>query len=169
MAALLVTLPCTAGRMCFVCHLTSVLNGCRLCSYVCQIHLSTWKCWKTHSSPVFDKSYNTNVLAHTSTKKKIKGKKRRKRYPLIFKNSSQKHFKQACFITTIIIVIMIIIIVQYKPTWSINNQKNRQTENTLLQHIIQGLLSCDVNYLYYNSSTSAKFVTIEKQFFFFGK
>lgn len=59
------------------------------------------------------------------------------------------------------------IIVQYKPTWSINNpnkQTNKQTENTLLQHIIQGLLSCDVNYLYYNSSTAAKLVTVEKYF-----
>lgn len=36
----------------------------------------------------------------------------------------------------------------------------KQTENTLLQHIFQGLLSCDVNYLYYNSSTSAKFIAI---------
>lgn len=41
------------------------------------------------------------------------------------------HFKQACFITTTIII-------KYKPTWSINYQK--QTENTLLQHIFQSCL-----------------------------
>lgn len=103
-------------------------NGCRLCSYVCQIHLSTWKCWKTHSSPVFDKSYYKNVLAHTLKKKtKIF-------YPLFSKQQSI-HFKQACFIT---IIIIIIIVIKYKPTWSINYQK--QTENTLLQHIFQGCL-----------------------------
>lgn len=102
--------PCTAGRMCL-----SV--SWRLCSYVCQIHLSTWKCWKTHSSPVFDKSYYKNVLAHTIKNKQTLS-------PLSKQQSI--HFKQACFIT---------IIIKYKPTWSINYQK--QTENTLLQHIFQ--------------------------------
>lgn len=92
----------------------------RLCSYVCQIHLSTWKCWKTHSSPVFDKSYYKNVLAHTIKNKQTLS-------PLSKQQSI--HFKQACFIT---------IIIKYKPTWSINYQK--QTENTLLQHIFQGCL-----------------------------
>lgn len=66
--------------LCLLPHICAI--GCRLCSYVCQIHLSTWKCWKIHSSPVFDKSYYTNVLAHTLKKK------RRKLYPL-FQNSSQ--------------------------------------------------------------------------------
>lgn len=54
----------------FLFHLTAhfCANGYRLCSYVCQIHLSTWKCWKTHSSPVFDKSYYKTSL-HVNKKK----------------------------------------------------------------------------------------------------
>lgn len=112
--------------LCLSAHICA--NRCRLCSYVCQIHLSTWKCWKTCSSPVFDKSYYKNALAHTL----------RKRTTTLSPISKQQsiHFKQACFIT--IIIIMIIIIIKYKPTWSINYQK--QTENTLLQHIFQGCL-----------------------------
>ncbi len=136
--------------MCFCLSAHICANGCRLCSYVCQINLSTWKCWKTHSSPVFDKSYyKKKVLAQTFFFKKKKKKKKKFLSPISKQQSI--HFKQACFIT--------IIIIKYKPTWSINYKK-KQTENTLLQHIFQGLLSCDVNYLYYNSSTSAKFITI---------
>lgn len=98
----------------FVCQLTSVLTGVVCAVYVCQIHLSTWKCWKTHSSPVFDKSYYKHVLAHTFKKKEKKKKKRRKFFFSLSPISKQQstHFKQACFITTIII--------KYKPTWSIN-------------------------------------------------
>lgn len=60
------------GVLCLSAHIGA--NGCCLCSYVCQIHLSTWKCWKTHSSPVFDKSYYKNILAHTFKKRKKKRK-----------------------------------------------------------------------------------------------
>lgn len=121
---MLVTLPLYSWEdvLCLSAHVCA--NGCRLCSYVCQIHLSTWKCWKTHSSPVFDKSYYKNVLAHTFKK----NKKKTTLSPILKQQSI--HFKQACFIT--------IIIIKYKPTWSINYQK--QTENTLLQHIFQGCL-----------------------------
>lgn len=86
-------------------------------------------------------------------------KKEKETLSPIWKQQS-KHFKQACFIT-----IIIVIIIQYKPTWSLNYQKQKQTENTLLQHIIQGLLSCDVNYLYYNSAASAEFITIMGEVF----
>lgn len=141
-AALLVALPRQAGWMRFVCHLTSVLTGvvCAVMSvkYISQLgnvgKLTPVQCLTNH--------VNTNVLAHTyrqnEKEKETKKGKKPKHYPLFY-NSSQKHFKQACFITTtiivmivvvvviiiIIIIIILIIIVQYKPTWSINNPKKQ--------------------------------------------
>lgn len=120
MAAMLVTLPCTAGRMCFVCQLASVLTGvvCAVMSvkYISQLgnvgKLTPVQCLTNHIIKTF--------LAHTLKNKQSLS-------PLSKQQSI--HFKQACFIT---------IIIKYKPTWSINYQK--QTENTLLQHIFQGCL-----------------------------
>lgn len=62
-------------------------------------------------------------------------KKKKKTLSPILKQQSI-HFKQACFIT------IIIRIIKYKPTWSINYQK--QTEHITAAYI-SGLLSCDVN------------------------
>lgn len=119
MAAMLVTLPCTAGRMCFVCQ--GVVCAVMSVKYISQLgnvgKLTPVQCLTNHIIK--------NVLAHTFKKKK----KEKKTLSPISKQQSI-HFKQACFITTIII--------KYKPTWSINYQK--QTENTLLQHIFQGCL-----------------------------
>lgn len=134
--------------LCLSAHICA--NGCRLCSYVCQIHLSTWKCWKTHSSPVFDKSYYKNVLAHTFFKKKEKKRKKERNFIPYFKTAVNT-FQTSLF----------------------HNNNNNKIQTNLehklskkknWKHItaayISGLLSCDVNYLYYNSSTSAKFITI---------
>lgn len=117
-----VTLPCTAGRMCFVCQLASVLTG-----VVCAVMSVKYISQLGNVGKLTPVQCLTNHIIKTSLHITFK-KKTNKVYPL-FQNSSQIHFKQACFIT---------IIIKYKPTWSINYQK--QTENTLLQHIFQGCL-----------------------------
>lgn len=145
MAAIFTHPPMYNGRMCslsffFFSVLTVVICAVMSVKYISQLgnveKLTPVQCLTNHI-------IKTSLHIHLKKKKTLS--------PISKQQSI--HFKQACFITT-----TIIIIIKYKPTWSINYQK--QTENTLLQHIFQGLLSCDVNYLYYNSSTSAKFRTI---------
>lgn len=80
MVAMLVTLPCTAGRMCFICQFTSVLTGavCAVISvkYISQLgnvgKITPVQCLTNHI-------IKTSLHIH---------KKKQKLYPL-FENSSQ--------------------------------------------------------------------------------
>lgn len=139
MAAMLVTLPCTAGRMCFVCQ--GVVCAVMSVKYISQLgnvgKLTPVQCLTNHIIK--------NVLAHTFKKKK----KEKKNFIPYFKTAVNT-FQTSLFH---------------------NNNNNKIQTNlehklsiTNWKHItaayISGLLSCDVNYLYYNSSTCAKFITI---------
>lgn len=108
------------------------------------------------SSPVSDKSYHTNVLARTFENKEetlspifLKTAVKTCQTSLFHNNNKSNNYNHIINNNTIQTNLDKLSVINW---------------NTLLQHTIQGLLSCDVDCLYYNSSTSAK---LHRRRFFF--
>lgn len=132
MVAMLVTLPCTAGRMCFICQLTSVLTG-AVCAVISVKYISQLG----NVGKITPVQCLTNHIIKTSLH-------------IHKKNNFIPYLKTA---------------VNTFQTSLFHNNNNNMKIQTNLEHklsktnwkhitaaYISGLLSCDVNYLYYNSS-----------------
>lgn len=141
MAAMFVTLPCTAGRMCFVCQLASVLTG-----VVCAVMSVKYISQLGNVGKLTPVQCLTNHIIKTSLH--ITFKKNKQSVSPLSKQQSNT-FQTSLF---------------HNNNNKIQTNLEHKLSKTNWKHItaayISGLLSCDVNYLYYNSSTSAKFITI---------
>lgn len=143
MAAMFVTLPCTAGRMCFVCQLASVLTG-----VVCAVMSVKYISQLGNVGKLTPVQCLTNHIIKTSLHIHLKQTNKQTKFIPSFKTAVNT-FQTSLF---------------HNNNNKIQTNLEHKLSKTNWKHItaayISGLLSCDVNYLYYNSSTSAKFITI---------